>query len=269
MNLSRFANNVTSQYGEDGILAEIIRILGDNIPQYCVEFGAWDGRHLSNTWSLVADRGWGVCYLESDHARFQDLIKLHKHNPRVTAINAFVTDSSRPETSLHVLLEQSNIPKKIGILSIDIDGNDYNVWRDFNGFDVDVVVIEYNYTIPPEVEYIDDGGKAFMGSSASALNRLARSKGYSLVACTNANCIFVKDIYFPLFKISDNSVAALMPQDGLTYLARNFAGEVVFSSREVVEPMISSIRYCSFRKRLKLLLRRIESFRYLGDPYCS
>ena len=64
MNLSQYANNVTSQYGEDGIIAEIIKTIGDDIARYCVEFGAWDGNHLSNTWSLVNDHGWGVCYIE-------------------------------------------------------------------------------------------------------------------------------------------------------------------------------------------------------------
>jgi hypothetical protein len=268
MNLSQYASNITSQFGEDGILAEIVRILGADLPTYCVEFGAWDGKHLSNTWSLVSRHGWSVCYVEADRDRYLSLKRSHEDNPRVTAINAFVTDRSVRETSLQVpLLEGANAPRRIGILSIDIDGNDYNVWRDFDGFETDVVVIEYNYTIPPDVEYIDDGGKAFMGSSALALDRLARSKGYSLVACTIANCIFVRDVLFPRFDIQDNSVAALMPRDGLTFLARNFAGEVVFSSRTVVEPMIGAIGYRKWRKWLKLLLKRKSSFRYLGEDY--
>ena len=34
------------------------------------------------------------------------------------------------------------MPERIGVVFIDIDGNDYQVWRDFQGFNVDVVVIE-------------------------------------------------------------------------------------------------------------------------------
>ena len=267
MDLSLYASNTTSQFGEDGIIAEIVRVLGDDLPTYCVEFGAWDGKHLSNTWSLVSRHGWNVCYVEAERERYLNLKRSHADNPRVTAINAFVTDRSDPETSLQSLLEGVGAPRRIGLLSIDIDGNDYNVWRDFDGFEVDVVVIEYNYTIPPDVEYIDDGGKALMGSSALALDRLARSKGYSLVACTIANCIFVRDALFPLFDIPDNSVATLMPREGLTFLARNFAGEVVFSSRTVVEPMIATIGYRKWRKRVKLFLKRKNSFRYLGEDY--
>lgn len=267
MNLSLHASNVTSQFGEDGIIAEIIRIIGDDIPRYCVEFGAWDGKHLSNTWSLVNTHGWGVCYVEADRKRYLDLKQSYAGNSGVSAINAFVTDNSVPETTLRALLEKAGAPRRIGVLSIDIDGNDYNVWRDFDGFEVDVVVVEYNYTIPPDIEYVDDGGRAFMGSSALALDKLAHAKGYRLVACTIANCIFVREELFQKFDIPDNSVAALMPRDGLTFLARNFAGEVVLSSRTVTGPMIGFIGYRSLRKWIKLLLKGKRSFRYLGEEY--
>src|SRR5215217_7907134 len=49
--------NVTSQIGQDGILAKIFEVIGPGA-RYCVEFGAWDGRWLPNTYSLIADRGW-------------------------------------------------------------------------------------------------------------------------------------------------------------------------------------------------------------------
>ena len=267
MNLSKYAKNITSQFGEDGIIAEIIRVIGDEIPKYCVEFGAWDGKHLSNTWTLVNQQGWGVCYVEAERQRYLRLKQSYIINPKVTAINAFVTDDSFPETSLKKLLKDAEVPAHIGVLSIDIDGNDYNVWRDFTDFEVDVVIIEYNYTIPPDVDYIDDGGRANMGSSALSLTRLAHQKGYKLVACTIANCIYVRDELFPKFKLLDNSVAALMPRDGITFLARNFAGEVVFSSKTVVDPMIGFIGYRTLRKWARLFLKRKKSFRYLGEEY--
>jgi hypothetical protein len=64
------------------------------------------------------------------------------------------------------------------LLSIDIDGNDYNVWRDLSGYTVDIVVIEYNYTFPPWFEYVDDGGHQNLGSSAQSLVLLGALKGY-------------------------------------------------------------------------------------------
>lgn len=267
MDLSNYAQNTTSQFGEDGIIAEIIRIIGDDIPKYCVEFGAWDGKYLSNTWILVNDQGWGVCYVEAERQRYQHLKNSYLANSKVTTINAYVTDNNFLETSLSKLLKGAGAPLHMGILSIDIDGNDYNVWRDFNDFKVDIVIIEYNYTIPPDIEYVDDGGRANMGSSALSLTKLAHQKGYKLVACTIANCIYVRDELFPKFNLLDNSVSTLMPKSGLTFLARNFAGEVVFSSKTVVEPMIGFIGYRTLRKWLRLLLKRKKTFRYLGEKY--
>ena len=128
-------------------------------------------------------------------------------------------------------------------------------------------MIEYNHTIPPNVEFIDDGGQCFMGSSALAITKLARIKGYSLVACTLANCIFVRDDLFAKFGITDNSVDSLMPKDGLTFVSRNFAGEIVFSQREGIEPVVKFIGYRRIKKWIKSLVVGRKSFYYLGDKY--
>jgi hypothetical protein len=62
-NLNSYARNFTSQFGEDGIIEEILIRLGAVVPKYFVEFGAWDGVHLSNTHSL-AKLGWSGLYIE-------------------------------------------------------------------------------------------------------------------------------------------------------------------------------------------------------------
>ena len=178
-----------------------------------------------------------------------------------------VSDSSNSTNCLSNLLKNVGAPTHIGLIFIDIDGNDYAVWRDFSGFEVDIVCIEFNPTLPPYLEYVDVGGRAFMGSSALSLTKLAQSKGYELVACTFSNCIYVRREYFPLFNIENNAVEELMPMDGVTYVCRNFAGEVVFSNKNLVDPMIGLIVYKSPRKWIKLILRRIKSFRFLKDTY--
>lgn len=54
--LAAYRKNVNSQYGEDGVLQELVRRLGIANGQF-VEFGAWDGQHLSNT-RLLLEQGW-------------------------------------------------------------------------------------------------------------------------------------------------------------------------------------------------------------------
>ena len=65
INLNDFRNNIYSQNGEDGIIDQINKLLGfnNNSNYWCVEFGAWDGVHLSNTYNLVRN-GWNAVYIE-------------------------------------------------------------------------------------------------------------------------------------------------------------------------------------------------------------
>ena len=48
-----YKKNIYSQFGEDGIIEEILKRLKNKINKTCVEFGAWDGIHLSNTYNLI------------------------------------------------------------------------------------------------------------------------------------------------------------------------------------------------------------------------
>src|ERR1700736_6997956 len=74
-------SNVTSQIGQDGILARIFDLIGFG-QKLCVEFGAWDGKFLSNTWNLIANENWGGVLIEGDPAKFQALAATHPY-PRV------------------------------------------------------------------------------------------------------------------------------------------------------------------------------------------
>jgi len=62
------ARNVTSQYGEDGIIARIFELIGTR-NKWCVEFGASDGQYLSNTWDLINNHGWSAVLAEGNEER--------------------------------------------------------------------------------------------------------------------------------------------------------------------------------------------------------
>src|SRR4030042_1425967 len=123
--LSAYARNTYSQRGEDGIIARILDLIGP-IPKWCAEFGAWDGIHLSNTHALM-EQGWSGVFIEGSPERFKELKKTYSGNPKAYPICAFV--GFQPLTDLDSLLATTPIPKDFGILSIDIDGNDYHVWE--------------------------------------------------------------------------------------------------------------------------------------------
>jgi hypothetical protein len=67
-----YASDVTSETGEDGILRKALELLPEK-NQWCIEFGAWDGKHLSNTYNLIATRGYRGVLIEPRRARFREL----------------------------------------------------------------------------------------------------------------------------------------------------------------------------------------------------
>ena len=119
-------------------------------------------------------------------------------------------------------------PRDFDLLSIDIDGNDYHVWEAVESYRPKVVVIEYNPTIPNEVEFVQPrNARVHQGTSLRSIAGLAKLKGYELVATTTTNGIFVDQAYFPLFGIRDNSVANLRRDlDYVTYVFCGFDGHV-------------------------------------------
>jgi hypothetical protein len=184
--LAEFAANVHSQFGEDGILAKIFELLA--IQQgYFVEFGAWDGIHLSNSYALY-EKSWSGCFIEGDAERFKALCG-NIDRSRATAIQAFV--ATHGENTLDQILARAKAPNDLDLLSIDIDSDDLAIWRSIVKYAAKVVVIEYNATIPFDTEFENPPGKTW-GNSALAILKLGLSKGYRLVGITETNLIFVR-----------------------------------------------------------------------------
>ncbi len=107
------------------------------------------------------------------------------------------------------IFKKHRVPKDFGVLSIDIDGNDYWVWKaiDENQFRARVVVIEFNpsipsnesKTIPYDAKFISRGvGNNYYGASLFALKKLGQEKGYSLIhQNTPYNSFFVLEELLP------------------------------------------------------------------------
>ncbi len=190
--MGEFEKNVYSQFGEDGIIEEILTRLSKHIEldQWCVEFGAWDGVHLSNTCNLIRNKGYSAVLIEGDLKKVKQL----KHNfpqENVSKICKFVNFEGR--NTLENILSETRIPKYFDFLSIDIDGVDYFIFEGLNEYRPKIVCIEFNPTIPNAVDFVQPKDFSVkQGSSAKAINRLAIEKGYKLVATTVCNLIFVE-----------------------------------------------------------------------------
>ena len=223
--LNTFARNVTSQYGEDGIIEKVLETVGVN-DKWCVEFGSWDGKACSNTFNLISEKGYSAVLIEGNRKRYKDLLKTFAGNDKVIMINAFV--GFNRENGLDTILRKTAIPAEFDLLSIDIDGNDYHVWKAIKDYKPKVVLIEFNPTIPNTVEFIQPPDPRLrQGSSLLSITKLANSKGYELVCVTKTNAIYVNADFFKLFGIKDNSVENMMTDESLiTHIFCGYDGTV-------------------------------------------
>jgi len=194
--------------------------------KWCVEFGAWDGKYLSNTRNLIEHHGYSAAMIEGSKSKFKELKANYADNPKVYPINAFVGFDQR--TNLDKILADVPIPADFDFLSIDIDGNDYHVWKAMSTLKPKLVVIEFNPTISNEVKFVQEAdGRVNQGSSLAALVDLAKEKGYELVAVLPWNAFFIRSEYFSLFGIEDNSPETLRTDVSLvTHLFVGFDGHV-------------------------------------------
>ncbi len=189
--------NITSQYGEDGIIEEIFKKL--NVVSGCLVDVGCGGKHHSNTWSLIK-KGWTGILIDSDEKRLNELRKeYYTYKCELVCIEV-------GPYMLGGILRKFDIID-IDFLSIDIDGDDYHVWESFNSYYPTVVLIEFN----PCSKYIDYlqpiGGHG--GCSLSMLIKLGKRKGYELISATEINAFFVKKEFFDIFEIKDNTIEEL------------------------------------------------------------
>ncbi len=211
--LNQYAYNVNSQHGEDGILKAIFDKIGTT-SKYAVEFGGWDGIYLSNIRELIVRRGFAGLFIEGDRERAEKLRSNYADYPRVACVEAFV--GFRTNT-LDSILRDNHAPEQIDVLSIDIDGYDYHVWDALQDYRPRIVIIEYNPSIPNDIVVINPHKEdIFTGSSAAALVELGRRKGYSLIAVTQTNLLFIVNEEYDKLEIWDNELSELRSVDRLS-----------------------------------------------------
>ena len=205
--LLSYAKDVTSQHGEDGMIEHIFEVIGEE-SKWCVELGALNGKHDSNVWRLLKEKGWSGVLIEADPTYYEKLVAEYSDVPSATCIKAFV--SFEGETSLDALFATTKMPTTFDLLSLDIDGNEYHLWDSLVKYTPRVVVIEFNPSIPNDVSFIQPRDMSvFQGASARAFVELAKERGYELVGSNVTNAFFVRKELFPLFDMEENSLASV------------------------------------------------------------
>jgi len=192
-----YGYKIYSQSEEDGMIAEIFNRIGVT-NRFFVEFGVGNG--LENNTLALLFQGWKGLWIEASTSRVKVISKkLPKtiSSGKLKVINAFITTQN-----INELIKPNVSEESIDLLSVDIDGNDFNVFSAISCIKPRLVVIEYNAKFPPpilyQMQYKDDfiwQETDCLGISIKSLEIGMKEKGYSLVGCnlSGANAFFVKD----------------------------------------------------------------------------
>lgn len=168
----------SSQNFQDLIVCFLFR---EETDLYFCEVGACDGIHLSNSYLLEKKYGWSGIVVEPNplwHQKLQatrdceidirpiwsstglELEFALSATPELSTILEFVKKDSHAaertlneiavleSVSLEDLLKQYSAPQIIHFLSVDTEGSEYEILKDFNfeSFEIFLIVVEHNFT---------------------------------------------------------------------------------------------------------------------------
>ncbi len=260
-NLSEVEFKIFSQNREDGIIQYLISHV--SIPnKIFIEFGVGDFRESNTRFLLLHDK-WKGLVMDSEKkyvSRIRSYDFYWKHD--VTAIQAFIT-----RNNINDLFKEHGFTGDIGLLSIDIDGNDYWVWDAVTIIQPRIVVCEYNsvfgkdlaVTIPYFAEFNRTDAhysNLYFGASLRALCLLAERKGYIFAGSdsSGSNAFFVR-----------NDVARNIPQrtceegyvQGIARESRNAHGQLTYVSSKARIDLIAKEKVFDIITQREVVLQEL------------
>lgn len=237
---------VSSQWGEDGILRFLTTHL-EIANRTFVEFGVESFVEANCRWLLTAHNWSGLVIDGSDEhvASIRRDPIYWRHN--LKAVCSFVTAEN-----IDALITENGLTGDIGVLSVDVDGVDYWIWKAITSVSPAIVVAEYNSLFGPDravtVPYDPAFQRAkahhscsYYGASLGALAHLAQKKGYALVASNSAG----NNAFFVRRDLLNESVREISVADA--YVQRTFReargedGALAFPSFEEEAAMIADL----------------------------
>ncbi|HAG82242.1 MAG TPA: hypothetical protein DCL61_14010 [Cyanobacteria bacterium UBA12227] len=210
-NLPKFQDvglHICSQTDEDGFLLFIFSLI-DTTNKKVVELCAGDGIEC-NAANLIINHGWNGLLFDGDLTQIKlgqeiyEFINTTKINPP-KLVNAWITAEN-----VNQLITTNGFNGEIDLLSLDLDGVDYWIWKSIDCINPRVVVIEYNtywgaeksVTVPYDPQFqaqIFQHSQYhpgyYCGASLRAFGKLAKDRGYRLVGSNTKqwNAFFIRN----------------------------------------------------------------------------
>ncbi len=240
---------VSSQFGEDGIIEWLCQKI-PGISRSFVEFGV-ENFAEANTRFLIENRGWRGLVMDGNQEYMRGLREqalYWRHD--LTAVAALITAEN-----INALITEHGFAGELGILSIDIDGNDYWVLDAIDCVNPVIVICEINgvfgdlraVTVPyrPDFHRLEAhySGQYF-GCSLAALRLLCERRGYSFIGTNSngVNAFFVRNDMAGTVLASLSEVRAWAPRhrdsrsiDGHLDFVRGTARQTLVADLPVVD----------------------------------
>jgi hypothetical protein len=188
-----------SQFGDDGIIQWLVNNIEFPHKTF-IEFGVEDYRE-SNTRFLMMNDNWSGMIMDASPKnveRIRNSDYFWRHDLIVKSV--FID-----RENINELISSAHFDKDVGILHIDLDGNDYWIWKEIKTISPVVVILEYNsilgidraLTVPYDKYFRRTEAhfsNLYCGASLRALHQLSEQKGYSFIGCNGAgnNAYFVR-----------------------------------------------------------------------------
>jgi hypothetical protein len=199
-NLHDHEFKVFSQWGEDGIIQRLSKIVAIKNKTF-IEFGV-ESFFEANCRFLLMKDNWSGFVIDGSSENIERLKKAYFYwQYHIDAIDAFIT-----RENIDALLSKSGFDGDLGILSVDLDGNDYYVLEAISVFKPRILICEYNavfgatrkISIPYDPAFNrtkKHNSNLYWGASLAAITHLANKKNYSLVGTnsTGSNAFYVRN----------------------------------------------------------------------------
>jgi hypothetical protein len=191
---------VFSQFGDDGIIQWLVHNLDVSATTF-IEFGVENYRE-SNTRFLMMNDNWSGFVMDGMPSNVDQINKAEYFWRYQLSTKAIFIDRE----NINELLREANFGRDIGLLHIDLDGNDYWIWEAITEVSPDILILEYNsvfgvdraITVPYDKTFYRTNAHSsnlYFGASLKALYNLSKEKGYTFIGSNSAgnNAYFIKN----------------------------------------------------------------------------